>query len=372
MRSVWAEVNLGAIKHNLKEVRRVIPNTTKIMAIVKANAYGHGSVPVAIKAIESEVDYLGVALLDEAVELRKNGILSPILILGYTPKEDYPIVLRNEITQTIYSYEQAKILSDTALLLNKTAKVHIKVDSGMGRIGFKTETDSLKEIKSIARLSGLEIEGIFTHFAHADASDKTYSKLQLDRFIGFCQEVEKAGVRVKYRHAANSAAIIDLPDAHLDMVRPGIIIYGCYPTAEVNHTRLKLLPSMSLKTRIVYLKNVSAGTCISYGRTYTTNKQSKIATIPLGYADGWTRLLSSKGQVLVHGQKVPVVGRICMDQCMLDVSNVKDVMLEDEVVLFGKQGKSILSVDEVAKLIGTINYEVLCMISYRVPRLYVK
>lgn len=372
MRPVWAEINLSAIKNNIEEIKGLIPKTTKIMAIVKANAYGHGSVAVAVKAIESGADYLGVAILDEAVELRENGILAPILILGYTPKEDYPVVVRNDITQTIYSYEQAKNLSDIALLLNKTAKVHIKVDSGMCRIGFKTEMDSLEEIKNIASLSGLEIEGIFTHFANADASDKSYSKLQLERFLRFCQEVEKAGVKVKFRHAANSAAIIDLPEAHLDMVRPGIIIYGLYPSAEVKHGRLKLIPSMSLKTRIVHLKDVSAGSCVGYGCTYTTSKLSKIATIPLGYADGWSRLLSNIGQVLVRGQQAPLVGRICMDQCMLDVSDVEDVMLEDEVVLFGKQGKTTLSVDAVAKLIGTINYEVLCMISNRVPRLYVE
>lgn len=371
MRPVWAEVDLDAIAQNLKEVRRIIPKDTKVMAIVKANAYGHGAVQVAQKAIEAGADYLGVALLMEAVQLRKHGISSPILILGYTPEADYPAVVQNSITQTIFSYDQAELLSRSAQELKRQAKIHIKVDTGMGRIGFQPTEESIQEIKAIAELPGLKIEGIFTHMANADAKDKTYSHLQLNKFLWFCSEVEKAGIKPALRHVANSAAIIDLPDAHLDLVRPGIMLYGLYPSNEVDKSKVNLCPAMSLKTKIIHLKEVAAGTSIGYGCTYTATRPTRIATLPLGYADGYTRLLSNKGIVLVRGQKVPVVGRVCMDQLMIDVSGVKNAAVGDEVVLFGKQGDAYISVDDIAALVGTINYEVVCMVSCRVPRIYI-
>ncbi|WP_227764676.1 alanine racemase [Zhaonella formicivorans] len=371
MRPVWAEVDLNAIAHNLREVRRIIPKTTKIMAIVKANAYGHGAFQVAQRALETGADYLGVALLAEAVQLREHGIASPIMILGYTSEEDYPEVIKHAITQTVFTYRQAQRLSEAAQTLNQTAKIHIKVDTGMGRIGFQSTEQAIQEITAIAKLPGIEIEGLFTHMAKSDAKDKTYSQMQLEKFLWVCREVEKAGVKVALKHAANSGAIIDLPEAHLDIVRPGIMLYGLYPSDEVDKSKLQLQPAMSLKAKIVHLKEVEAGTSISYGCTFTTKKRSRIATLPLGYADGYTRLLSNKGVALVRGCRVPVVGRVCMDQCMLDVSDVESVAVGDEVVLLGRQGEAVISVDEVAESIGTINYEVVCMVSYRVPRKYI-
>lgn len=371
MRPVWAEIDLSAISHNLQEVRRIIPSHSKIMAIVKANAYGHGASAVVPKLLEAGADYLGVAILDEALELREQGIKAPILVLGYTGEENCPLVVKHDITQTVFSLRQAKSLSKAALSLHKKAKIHIKVDTGMGRIGFLATPQAVKEAEEIAKLPGLEVEGIFTHLANADARDKTYSQAQLDKFFWFVSQLEKAGIHIKYKHAANSAAIIDLPQAHLDLVRPGIMLYGLYPSHEVAKDKVKLQPAMSLKTRIVHLKEVEPGTSISYGCTYVTKSKARIATLPLGYADGYTRLLSNKGMALVHGTRVPVVGRVCMDQCMLDVTAVQGVTLGDEVVLMGRQGEAIISADEIAELIGTINYEVVCMISSRVPRIYV-
>lgn len=370
MRPVWATVDLDAIAHNLQEVRRAIPNGTKIMAIVKANAYGHGAIPVARKVLETGADYLGVALLAEAIQLREQGLRVPVLILGYTPEEDYPAVIKNQITQTIFSYEQALSLSKAAASLKCPVKVHVKVDTGMGRLGFAASEISIDAIAALATLPYLEIEGLFTHLAKADARDKTYSYQQLDKFAWFCRQVEQAGLELKFKHAANSGAIIDLPEAHFDLVRPGIMLYGCYPSDEVDRSRVRLKPAMTLTARIAHLKRVKAGTSISYGCTFTAARTSTIATLPLGYADGFSRLLSNKGSALVKGCRVPVVGRVCMDQCMLDVTDVPGVEVGDEAVLFGSQGEALLTVDEVAAKIGTINYEVLCMVSSRVPRKY--
>lgn len=371
MRPVWAEINLQAVGHNLREIRRIIPSHTKIMAIVKANAYGHGAGAVVPKLLEAGADYLGVAILAEALEMREQGIKAPILILGYTGEEYYPLVVKYELTQTIFSLRQAESLSKAAVSLNKKVKVHLKIDTGMGRIGFLVTPQAVKEVEEIAQLPGLELEGIFTHLANADAGDKSYCRFQLDNFFWFVRQVEQAGIKIKYKHVANSAAIIDLPQCHLDLVRPGIMLYGLYPSKEVAQSKVKLVPAMSLKARITHLKEVGPGTSISYGCTYTTKEKALIATLPLGYADGYTRLLSNKGMALVRGRKVPVVGRICMDQCMLNVSNVPGVALGDEVVLLGRQGTASISADELAELIGTINYEVLCMLSSRVPRIYV-
>lgn len=370
MRPVWAEVNLCSVVSNLKEVRRSIPNTTKVMAIVKANAYGHGAGPVAKKMVENGVEYLGVALLSEAVQLREYGISSPILILGYTPEDDYPILIRNNITQTIFTHRQAELLSQAADNLKKNVRIHIKVDTGMGRIGFQPDQQAIQEIKKIAALPALEIEGLFTHLAKSDARDKSYTSMQLQKYFWVCNELKKSGINVALKHAANSAAIIDIPEADFDLVRPGIMLYGLYPSDEVDISRIHLRQAMALKANICHVKNVKAGVNIGYGCTYTTTRAAKIATLPLGYADGYTRLLSNKGVALVRGQRVPIVGRICMDQCMLDVSEVDDAEMGDEAVLFGKQGKDFLSIDEVAELIGTINYEIVCMISARVPRIY--
>ncbi|HHU31434.1 MAG: alanine racemase [Zhaonellaceae bacterium] len=370
MRPVWAEIDLKAIDHNLNEVKRVISPSTDMMAIVKANGYGHGAVQVAERAVKAGAVYLGVALLQEAIELRKHGITTPILILGYTSEEDYKLLVKYQITQGIYQLTQAEILNEIAKSQGVKAKVHVKIDTGMGRLGFSVQ-ESVEAIEKIAKLSHVELEGVFSHLAMSDAKDKSYTYLQLEKFIKISQKLEQAGLDIKYKHLANSGGIIDLPETHFNLVRPGIILYGLYPSEEVDRTKIRLKQAMSFKTQISYVKEVPKGTSISYGCTYTTTRTSRIATLPLGYADGYSRLLSNRGMVLVGGKRVPVVGKICMDQFMIDVTEVENVKPGDEVVLFGSQGQEFLSVEEIAELIGTINYEVLCMVSYRVPRRYV-
>jgi len=370
MRPVWAEIDLKAIDHNLNEVKKLLHPETKIMAIVKANAYGHGALQVAERAVRAGAEYLGVALLQEAMELREHGITAPILILGYTPEQDYQTLVKHRITQAIYQVRQAELLNEVAQSQKTKVKVHIKIDTGMGRLGFSVQ-ESVEAIEKIARLGNVEIEGIFSHLAMSDAKDKSYTDFQLDNFLTVCQKLEADGLQFKYRHLANSGGVIDLPETHFNLVRPGIIIYGLYPSDEVDRSKLHLKQAMSLKTMISYLKEVPKGTRISYGCTYTTPSKARIATLPIGYADGYTRLLSNKATVLVGGKRAPVVGKICMDQCMIDVSGIEDVKLGDEVVLFGSQGKEFLSIDELAALIGTINYEVVSMISNRVPRKYI-
>lgn len=367
---VWAEVDLKAIAHNVQQIRRLVSPRAEVMAVVKANAYGHGAVEVARTALASGAGRLAVARVNEAEKLREAGIGAPILLLGYTPPGQFPDVLRLALGQTVYDPAMAGALNELAGRKGGRVAVHIKIDTGMGRLGFPAERTSRKEILQIARLPHLEVEGIFTHFATADSRDKGYALEQLERFLDFLDALRKEGLEVPFRHCANSAAIIDLPQSHLDLVRPGIAIYGLYPSGEVQRSRLHLKPAMALKAKVAQVKKVPAGFKISYGATYATPAPTVIATLPVGYADGYTRLLSSRGEVLIHGRKAPVVGRVCMDQCMIDVGHVPDVFPGDEVVFFGRQGEAVLPVEEVAEAIGTINYEVVCMVSGRVPRVY--
>ncbi len=367
---VWAEVDLKAIAHNVREIRRIVSPPAEIMAVVKANAYGHGAVEVARVALKSGAGRLAVARVSEGEELRRAGIEAPVLLLGYTPPGQINDVLRLSLTQTVYSLEMASVLNEVAGRKGARAAVHVKVDTGMGRLGLQADAASVKEVLQIARLPHLEVEGIFTHFATADDQDKRYAWEQFERFLYFLDALRKEGLEVPFRHCANSAAIIDLPQTHLDLVRPGIAIYGLYPSEEVQRSRLNLKPAMAFKAKVAQVKKVPAGFKISYGATYQTPAPTVIATLPVGYADGYTRLLSSKGKVLIHGQRAPVVGRICMDQCMIDVGHIPGVACGDEVVFFGRQGESVLPVEEVASHIGTINYEVVCMVSGRVPRVY--
>ncbi len=366
---IWAEVDLSAIAHNVREIRKITNPKAKLMAVVKANAYGHGAVSVAKVALANGAERLAVARLGEALDLRKQGIDCPILILGYTPPEQLEEVVENDITQTVFSLELAQGLNEAAKKVGRKAKVHIKIDTGMGRIGFVPGSEALKEIKEVVALPYLECEGIYTHFANADRKDKSYTKMQFSRFTDFISQLSSAGINFAIRHAANSAAIIDLPDSHLDMVRAGIIIYGLYPSNEVNKDKIKLKPAMSLKARVAYVKKVPPGTCISYGSIYRAEKETVIASLPVGYADGYTRMLTGS-EVLIHGQRAPVVGRICMDQCMINVEHVDNVKPGDEVVLFGKQQGNEIPIEEIAEKLGTINYEIPCMIAARVPRIY--
>lgn len=371
IRPVWAEINLDNLAHNIKEVKRNINKNTLIMAVVKANAYGHGAIEVSKVFLENGGDRLAVATLSEAMELRLNEIDAPILILGYTPKSQYARILKYNLIPTIYSYEFAKALSEEAIKLGIVGKIHIKIDSGLGRIGFLPGDETISEIIRISKLPNIEIEGIFTHFAKADEMDKVYTRLQYNRFIDIVNKLEDKGVYIPIKHASNSAAIIDMPEYNLNMVRAGIMLYGLYPSNKVNKNNIKLKPAMTLKAKISNIKEVSEGTGISYGQIFVTKRKSKIATIPIGYADGLTRLLTLKGEAFVNGQTVPIIGRICMDQCMLDVTDIENVKIEDEVILFG-DGKTGPHIDEVANKLNTINYEILCMIGRRVPRVYTK
>lgn len=370
MRPVWAEVDLGAVAHNVKEIRRITASPAKVMAIVKANAYGHGAPQVSQVALDNGAERLGVAILDEALQLRMEGFSVPILVMGYTPPEEADTVVRHGITQTVYTWEQALALSKAAQKLDREAFVHLKIDTGMGRIGFLPTEEAVQVMVKIASLPGVNVEGAFTHFATADIRDKSFAQRQLQLFHNVLNDLAARGVTIPIKHAANSAGIIDMPESHLDMVRPGISIYGIYPSQEVQKDRISLKPAMALKAKVSFVKEVAEGTTVSYGCTWRAAQKTRIASLPLGYADGYTRLLSNKGHALIHGTKVPVVGRVCMDQCMLDVGQVPQTKIGDEVVLFGRQGQQVLPVEEVAEQIGTIPYEVVCMVSYRVPRRY--
>ena len=365
-RSAWAEIDLGAIAHNIRQIRRKTAKDAKVCAVVKADAYGHGAIAVAQTAIQAGADRLAVAIVNEAVELRKAGFRVPILVLGHTPACQAVLVAENDITQTIFSIDSAQALSAAATMLGKSIKVHIKIDTGMGRIGIRPE-DAGAFAVAVNRLPGIEIEGVFSHFASSDSQDKSFTYEQYSRFMDAMKYIEGKDIKIPIRHIANSAAILDLPDMHLDMVRAGIIIYGLWPSDEVDH-QVELIPAMKFKTQVGFVKEVSPQVSISYGRTYFTNKPSLIATLPIGYADGWSRLLANKATVLVRGQQAPLVGRVCMDQCMIDVTDIPGVGPGDEVLLFG--GKD-LPVEKIADYMGTINYEIICMVGKRVPRFYI-
>ena len=380
---VKAEIDLKAIAHNIKELRRITHPKARLMAVVKANGYGHGAIEVARCALQNGAAILGVARIEEGIQIRNADIEVPILIFGYTHPELAADLLEYDLTPTVYSFASAQTLSRAAAPLQKTIKIHLKVDTGMGRLGLlphnfqpdnsvAISADAIEETVAIADLQGLELEGIFTHFATADSADKSYAEDQLNLFINYLNRLQKAGLEPSVRHAANSAALIDIPHSHFDMVRPGIATYGLYPSDEVNKQHVPLKPAMSLKTQIIHLKQVPAGFKVSYGITHATRKATTIATVPVGYADGLNRLLSSRGQMLVNGQRAPIIGRVCMDLTMLDVGHIDNVQMGDEVVIFGQQGNETLSVDEMAALLNTINYEIVSSITARVPRVYLK
>lgn len=380
--STWAEVDLGAISHNVKELRRITSSEARLMAVVKANAYGHGALEVANTALKNGADFLGVARLEEGVYLRESGVSAPILVLGYTQPEYSSIVIEHGLVQTVYAFEAADALSLAASRLKKKAVVHIKVDTGMGRLGLIPDNPRIsilgkhlhgsaqRDVESIAVLPNVEVEGIFTHFANADSKDKSYTFKQMERFFDFLDKLKDSGIEIPIRHAANSAALIDLPETHLDMVRTGISLYGLYPSAEVKKDRVNLIPAMSFKARVVQVKRVPAGFPVSYGMTYQTEKPTVIATVSAGYADGLNRMLSSGGQMLVKGMRANIAGRVCMDLTLLDVGHIPDVETGDEAVIFGRQEQDEITVDEIAESINTINYEVVTSVSSRVRRYY--
>lgn len=369
-RPVWAEIYLDRLRHNLKEVRRLVGPRVAIFAVVKADAYGHGALQAAQAFVEAGADYLAVALPEEGIELRQAGFKQPILVFGpYFPNQAHAF-LEYDLMPTLAGPEALADLASHVKGSEKTLAVHVKVDTGMSRVGVQHGGLAADLVKKVADTAGLKMAGMYTHFAKADETDKQYALRQMDIFMETIAIVEQAGVKIPVKHMANSAAIIDLPQIYLDAVRPGIMLYGLYPSEEVHKDRVDLRPAMELKARVSHVKLVKAGTTISYGGTYAPRKDSTIATIPVGYADGYSRILNGKGaEILIRGHRYPVAGRICMDQFMADAGD-DEVTIGDEAVLFGRQGNEFVSADEVASKLGTINYEVTCMVSRRVPRVY--
>ncbi len=366
----WAEINMDALKENIINIRKITNKNALIMAVVKADAYGHGAVNVANLLLKNGADRLAVADLDEAMELRDAGIKAEILILGASFLEDIENLVRFDITAAVFSYGFAKLLSDEAKKQGKIAKIHIKLDTGMSRIGYvagENDDELIEEILKISKLPHLFIEGIFSHFATSDEKDSSYTKKQFYEFIKVCDQLKEKGLSIPIRHIANSAAIMSYPETHLDMVRAGIILYGFYPSNEVDKNIINLKRVMTLKSRITLIKEIS-NRGVSYGKTYIAQKGTKVATVPLGYADGYTRMLNGKAEMVAGGIKVKVIGRICMDQCMIDVTNVHNIKVDDEVIIFGD---GPVTADDLAKSLGTINYEIICMVARRVPRKYI-
>ena len=365
-RPTFAEIDLGAIRHNLEIVSHIVKGDTKILGVVKADAYGHGIKEVS-KAIVDYVDYFGVASLDEAAILRRIGIQKPILVIGAILPEEIEGVLKFNVIQTVSDLDIPKRLSKLAQSMNKKVKVHVKIDTGMGRLGFWHE-EAIGFIKKIARLKNIIIDGIFTHFPNAEA-DKVFTYNQIKNFKRLIEKLWDNDIYIPIKHTANSIALIDFKDSHMNMVRPGLMMYGIYPKESLMKNIL-LRPALTLKTKITYLKSMPKGRSISYGMTYMTRKLTKIATIPVGYGDGYSRHFSNKAQVLVNGTRCSIVGRVCMDMCMVEVGHIENVKVGDDVILIGSQGDEIIRAEGLARLINTIPYEVLCNIGHRVPRIY--
>lgn len=370
--SKWAEINLDCLIHNIREIRRHVHKDTKICAVVKANGYGHGALEIAGILLENGADMIAVSSLNEAIEIRKKYQKAQTLILGYTSDGGIEEAVKYGAVQTIYTWEQAVEYSHAAEKTGIGTSVHIKIDTGMNRIGFQCNEESVDKIIDISKLPNIKINGIFSHFAVADEKDKAFTWHQYNKFNRIVKELEKRGLSIPIKHISNSAAVIDLPEMNLNMVRPGIILYGVYPSNEVNRSALDLKQAMSLKARISNIKTLAEDGGISYGFSFYAPKGTKVATIPIGYADGYTRLLSNKGEVLVKGRKTRIIGTICMDQCMIDVTGIDEINIGDEVILFGSDGKNEITADEVAEKIGTVSYEVLCAVGRRVPRVYLK
>ena len=367
---VYAAIDLDAVCHNISEIKKLVGPDTKIMPVIKADGYGHGAVPVAKALNKIGVDGFAVAIIEEGIALRKQGITKPILILGYTSEYQYASLIQHEIEQTVFSYEMAEAISKFAVTMKKEARIHIKVDTGMNRIGFKPTEESVGQVQRIQKLPNIKIQGIFTHFACADEEDKTSARYQKKLIDQFVSKIEEKGIEIPVKHVSNSAAIMDLRECRMDMVRSGIITYGLYPSEEVDKSAIDLKPALSLISHVIHVKEVGPGEGVSYGSTFVTDRKTRIATIPVGYADGYPRALSSRGRVIIRGQYAPIIGRICMDQFMVDVTDIEGVSVMDRVTLVGTEGDKNISVEEAADLAGSFNYEFVCGIGKRVPRVY--
>jgi len=368
----WTEINLDALASNIRNIKNLLKPETKLLGVVKADAYGHGVSTVCRTMIENGVDRFAVSFINEAIELRKYGFDNTIQLLGYSPFGTIPLLVKYDIIPAVFDYENALAISAEAVKQGKTVKIHFKVDTGMGRIGFRyiddlsEKEESVSEMIKISALPNIEVEGIFTHFATSDEADRSFTDLQYKRFCECIDALKNRGLKIPVCHCCNSAGIINYPEYQMDMVRPGIIQYGLYPAEDIDREKLCLTPVMDFKTRISHIKIIEKGDTVSYGKTFVATEKMKLATIPVGYADGFSRHLSGKGEVLVRGSLAKIVGRICMDQCMIDVTHVNNISVGDEVTVFGKN----LPIEKIADMSGTINYEVTCLIGKRVPRIY--
>ena len=370
---VYAKIDLDAIAYNMEQMKQNIRPETKVMAVIKADGYGHGAVQIA--EMMERWNYIwgfAVATLDEAVVLRTEGIQKPILVLGCVFPDQYMEMLKHEIRMNIYTEEMAESISRMAAREGKTAYMHIKLDTGMSRLGFGINEQSAETIKRISKMPNVNMEGIFTHFTKADEKDKSFTKKQIQEFVWMTERLKEKNVRFTYEHCSNSAGIIDVPEANFDIVRAGISTYGLYPSEEVDKTNVKLKPALALKSHVAFVKEIESGTPVSYGGTFVAKEKMKIATIPVGYADGYPRSLSNKGYVLIRGKKAPILGRVCMDQFMVDVTQIEGVSFGDKVTMIGKDGNEILPVEVLSELSGRLNYEFVCDLGKRIPRVYVR
>ena len=368
---IQAEIDLDAMTYNLEHIKKNLKPGTKIIAVLKADGYGHGAVPLG-KRIQQDPSVWGIAVatVEEGIELREAGITSPILILGYTYQEDYQKIVDMDFRPAVFKQSMAQELSKAAVRARKTLKIHIKIDTGMTRIGYRNVETDVPEILEISRLPGIEVEGIFTHFARADETDIAPARIQYEKFQEFLHALEEKGLSIPMKHCSNSAGIIRMQEANLDAVRAGIILYGLYPSPEVEQEPVPLKPLMSLRSHIAYIKTVEPGVEISYGGIFTTTRKTRVATIPVGYADGYARGLSNKGSVLIRGKRAPILGRVCMDQFMVDVTDIPEARELDQVTLLGRDQKDCITMEELGDLSGRFNYEFACCISKRVPRVY--
>lgn len=371
---VCAEINLDAIVNNVINMKNNMEEKSKIIGVIKTDGYGHGAIPIARELTKLDCVYgFATATTEEAIILRKSGIKKPLLILGYTFPYCYSDLVKEEIRPTVFRLDMAKELSNAAIQLNKILKVHIKVDTGMSRVGITPDDIGIEFMKNIIDLPGIEVEGIFTHFSRADEVDKTFSLTQLSSFESFIHRIkEELYLDIPIKHCSNSAGIIELKQANMDCVRAGITIYGLWPSKDVNQNIVALKPALTLKSKIIYIKEVEAMTPISYGGTFVTRKVTKVATIPVGYGDGYPRMLSNRGWVLINGKRASILGRVCMDQFMVDVTNISEVKEGDTAILIGQDGDEIITMEELGDLSGRFNYELACDFGKRIPRVYIK
>lgn len=371
-RAAWTEINLGNVVYNFNALK-TMASGSQVIASIKADAYGHGSVKIAWELIKNGVDMLGVATLEEAVKLRQAGMLTPIVLFSATPRGNVKDLLDLNITPVVSTYKDAKMYSEVVQKFDTKKidhEIFIALETGMGRLGFVHSKESLNEILAISKLPEIKIKGIFSHFACADDEDPTYSELQINKFLEFSRSIKATGVDIDYKTLCNSAGTINFPKAHFDAVRPGVSLFGMYPGPDVDRNKIELRPAMSVKSDIVYIKEIPAGASVSYGRKFIAKRDSIIGTLPLGYADGLARVLTGKGRVIVNGQYAPIVGSICMDQCMIDLTDIPGVKEYDEAVIMGRQGDKEITADEIGEKTGTINYEVTCRFGQRLPKVY--